>query len=424
MTQVHAIHCTHWWFRAVPFTAVISPGSLSIIQVEVINVTNLHVPQLDFGKDAAKGLTKYRQDSYAHGGGMSDFAATDQLYQIAMLAAVAGRPASFSSQFPNMTYQLQFNAPAVKCTRNMNKSLQTQVDTSYGYSFMSWVPEYEGKFFNASIWNNNAPTTLDTFSREGALLYVASPESSITQCELQDSLYDVVFDFKYPEQHFTVLNLTHQRSVYAGGWNNPEQKDEINDWRSLAYAGIMEAFGRLLVGKYQEPSGGPDGFSAGQTYATSFNIIGIDWTSSEHVQTGLQGLFQNITLSLLSRDDFMWVNKADSLWGQYWHNRIKSETATAAIPVTVSTFSNVYSYNRQDLWLAYGLGLFGGFLCAIIGLHAAWTNIASYQNVFSTFLRVADDPELRNMIESTDDGSDPLPEKLRTVRLRMYGANI
>lgn len=72
------------------------------------------------------------------------------------------------------------------------------------------------------------------------------------------------------------------------------------------------------------------------------------------------------------------------------------------------------------MFLAYGLALVGTLLCAIVGLHASWANKGSYENTFSTFLRSTDSAELRSLINSDDDGRDPLPQKLARVKLMFH----
>jgi hypothetical protein len=52
-------------------------------------------------------------------------------------------------------------------------------------------------------------------------------------------------------------------------------------------------------------------------------------------------------------------------------------------------------------------------VCAIIGLHAFFANHASYQNIFSTFLRATNDLDIRSRIRPGDTGCDPLPEDLK-----------
>ena len=68
-----------------------------------------------------------------------------------------------------------------------------------------------------------------------------------------------------------------------------------------AYSSIMQAFGKLLVGY---ASSNTYTVSTVSTY-TSWDMMNINWAEGPAVQSGLESLFQNLTLSLLSNDDFM-----------------------------------------------------------------------------------------------------------------------
>jgi hypothetical protein len=82
------------------------------------------------------------------------------------------------------------------------------------------------------------------------------------------------------------------------------------------------------------------------------------------------------------------------------------------VPVTVETWPVTYVYDRFGLLLAYGLSFLAVCICAVIGLHAFVVNRGSYQNLFSTFLRVTNSPQMRALIQSEDNGADPLPKHL------------
>jgi hypothetical protein len=87
----------------------------------------------------------------------------------------------------------------------------------------------------------------------------------------------------------------------------------------------------------------------------------------------------------------------------------------------VETWPVTYFYARSDLLIPYGVSLLCTLVCAIIGLHAFFANHASYQNIFSTFLRATNDLEIRSRIRSGDTGCDPLPEDLKQSEVRFSG---
>lgn len=89
--------------------------------------------------------------------------------------------------------------------------------------------------------------------------------------------------------------------------------------------------------------------------------------------------------------------------------------------MTVESWPITYVYDRSDIYLAYGLSFLCTCICAAVGLHAFFVNHDSYQNVFSTFLRVTNIPELQVLIGPTDTGADPLPNQLAQARFKMVG---
>lgn len=89
------------------------------------------------------------------------------------------------------------------------------------------------------------------------------------------------------------------------------------------------------------------------------------------------------------------------------------------IPVEVTTFPVTYIYTRADLLLAYGIAFLCASCCAIIGLRAFLDNDASYQNLFSTYLRATNTATLRSRIDPGDTGSDPLPKALAQTAITL-----
>jgi hypothetical protein len=99
----------------------------------------------------------------------------------------------------------------------------------------------------------------------------------------------------------------------------------------------------------------------------------------------------------------------------------KKSTEAAVVPVTVETRPLTSIYKPFDLFLAYGLSILFSSIAAVNGLHAFLRNHGSYQNIFSTFLRVTRDPHLGALVVADDTGADPLPQNLRKVRIRRNG---
>lgn len=80
-------------------------------------------------------------------------------------------------------------------------------------------------------------------------------------------------------------------------------------------------------------------------------------------------------------------------------------------------------YAPRELLLAYGISFLCALACSCVGLHAFFINDASYQNVFSTFLRATNDLEVRSQISENDKGSDPLPNALAKATVTLNGSH-
>jgi hypothetical protein len=72
--------------------------------------------------------------------------------------------------------------------------------------------------------------------------------------------------------------------------------------------------------------------------------------------------------------------------------------------------------------LPYGLAFFFALLCAAAGLYAFFVTGASYQNIFSSFVRATSGHDVHQFIDAESDGADPLPSKLAkaTVVMGLY----
>lgn len=100
------------------------------------------------------------------------------------------------------------------------------------------------------------------------------------------------------------------------------------------------------------------------------------------------------------------------------------------VNVTVTNYIDVYSYSKEILWTAYGLGIFLTLLCAINGIIAFIENWRrTFDTNFSTILRTARDVLL---IDKTDekmeyvqthnhdrDGKTPLPPYLKRAEISL-----
>lgn len=99
----------------------------------------------------------------------------------------------------------------------------------------------------------------------------------------------------------------------------------------------------------------------------------------------------------------------------------KNASVADSIPVLVNTWPVTYVYSKADLLLAYGTSIACAIVCCLVGLHAFAINNASYQNLFSTYLRATNDIDIRSHIRPQDVGADPLPKSLGKAVVTLSG---
>lgn len=224
----------------------------------------------------------------------------------------------------NASYHLDFSGPAIKCT-SADEAYINNLTYRYGVKpytqdktlYFSWVrtsaldPEPQ----EGSI------ESLDSYSTDGARLYVMTNEGSwnvtrtyngatltpyrqvnITECMLFNATYSVDYHFAYPSQ---------SREASVSNWMNPvamlsrSEQDGYYDENAtahhiLSYAAVMDAFGQMMVGQAKR-----DKYSTEKVTSTIWKLVPIDWKDGAAVARGLEELFQNITLSLLSDNALM-----------------------------------------------------------------------------------------------------------------------
>lgn len=149
----------------------------------------------------------------------------------------------------------------------------------------------------------------------------------------------------------------------------------------------MDALGRLFVGDATCSK-----YGSTKTYYSSWNLLFINWSLVNTAARQLEQILQNITLSLMSNSTFL-------------------SNASQASPISVNLLNiiNVFSYNALDLWLVYGCAIFCAAVCAVIGFLAAQRNGATYNNSFSTIVRITRNPSINALIKGLNsDGAEPM----------------
>lgn len=302
--------------RSIPIAAIVAPGSLTVFPQSTNETVSLPVRQLDFN---------YTNFGTFVGGGSTELLGDPRIYNLAFRTASTGEMIALDSpgHYPNFSYHLDFRGPAVKCASaseeflyNLTYQYGVKADTMIKMRFLAWTntlletpPEDEAIRFPGT-----SPKDARLYSR----VYVMTNEGSwnvtrtyngtehrryrqvnVTECFLYNASYSVDYRFEYPSQ-----------SQYASvsDWLNPvtslsnrEQRgDNLTVQEILSYATVMDSFTQMLVGEAKK-----DKYRVEKVTSTIWKLCPIGWKDGVVVAQGLEELFQNITLGLLSDDALM-----------------------------------------------------------------------------------------------------------------------
>lgn len=302
---------------------MVTPATINVVLNQDVTTTRGTPRQLYFDPNQYGNLQTTVRTDYL---GPSS-ATTKIAYGSAMTGQILPIPASQS----NLTYVLSFTGPAIRCepasARLINDTYtayrkQISMGIENEYHYLSWVPVGENPA-NLSLLNGVA---LDFSSSDAAHIYII-PNTSVSgpvygggmdftssldhfgyqdllDCSLYNASYTVFFNFSYPQQKIDIrsrklLNPVHVsldiRDWYYSQFSSKSLSHMFKQQaQRISYQSIMEAFGKLLVGY----SWIRDGYNVNS--GTSWTMLSIDWTSRDATQKGLEELFQNITLSMLS----------------------------------------------------------------------------------------------------------------------------
>ena len=230
---------------------------------------------------------------------------------------------------------MNFTAPAMQCEPADTALIQKVSDAfvvqrtnaveKYFY-YIAWVPNgLNGTttMFGDDTTYDTPESCLDTMSLDAAHIYIipntavsgpvylsGSPLATyprygyqdLLDCSLYNASYHVVFNSSYPTQTLTVqsvqllnpVNSTQSTLGWANATADPMAIHAGHDTERICYQSLMYSFGKLLVGTYYDLVG------TKTTDKTSWTLTDINWTTRDSAQHGVQELFQNITLSMLS----------------------------------------------------------------------------------------------------------------------------
>lgn len=439
---------------------------------------DIAVPFLDFAIESSKlyyvegreTADRYIQPFTLHPGmiGPSVF-----IKQLLSAVSMGGRVLQTPSQSSNSTFELEFFGPSFKCYNLTtpagnnasdpkapanNPAEQKEVELlrpmhSRAMRAYEIATDFNGQKAGWMYWGFSGvlPTPIkelaemfpDMVGYDGLEdptrmldtlhLYLVRPNGTSGQwtkkydipCMLWNTSYTVLFSSAGAEQSTSITRMERTEEVHING-----SMSAINFTLSQrAYKGYSEAFMELLTGSispaegiyrdysksgesssYTESScnkGPKELLSTTLAYCPEFDPL-YNGTGRRENPTmcrngtllkAIEDLSLNVTLSLLSSPDL-------------------SGNTTAT--VKFFTAVNRYSYNRQNLALAYGVGIFVALVGISIGAYSYFTNGYSASMSFSSIIFTTRNPDLDKISEGRCLPALPLGPELGKIKLR-YG---
>lgn len=80
---------------------------------------------------------------------------------------------------------------------------------------------------------------------------------------------------------------------------------------------------------------------------------------------------------------------------------------------------NIYAYNMQNLWVAYGLAIFATLITNILAVFAYRSNRVAHGRSFSDIISFATDQSIRDLFSLYRHGVLPLPPIVRNAQLKV-----
>ncbi|KAH8800282.1 hypothetical protein F5884DRAFT_548026 [Xylogone sp. PMI_703] len=394
----------------LPLASIVSPSALSPTSTLQGRSEMVQVPQLDFASFNKYANTEANDEETFQSAGIL-------VSRVARASATQGEILSISAPFPNSSYALDFYGPGLSC-QNVSSSeeqawLFNHTASSGGnapFIYISWA----GANFNDS--SSTAP--LDYESDDSSKIYVvlqdfANSTFEVTQCALMNVSYSVDFEFQSNIQTLTI-NKEFMNGV-------PTNESTVNmTAEEVAYQSLMYISNQLLLGSIEEsPIGGlvfSDGISVQLTDLGIMSPL-CESLASEPSGEGnyqyfgdcqdssfpaaIEELFQNMTISLLSNQNFQLNSSAAKF------------TQTEVLESQL-----VYRYNKLDLWAPYGTAIACTIVCVILGGYALLESGLSYSNSFSAIVLATRDKSFDEMVPIDNlGGQDPLPKDVARTKV-------
>jgi hypothetical protein len=319
----------------LPLAVIVTPGTLTTRIAYETSSLITRPPQLSL--DANKYAVYVRAGLYL---ALEDIQGPQSAVMAVTVASTAQQVIlPIKPPQPNSSYDLRFVGPAIRCTEppqsNMttfqhvlaeatnNDFFRNTVEGTLSLVYNAWAPDLYHEDLAAPNWNNGSSNYIDStygvYKGRTLFIYIGRANSTsqgtivynemvLLQCTLYNVTYDVGFDFADTDQNIEIRTLVYGDAVPA----RPEVPIFYYDSSvsNATYTSLLWAFGQLLIGTgTTNPMFGQyvpnyTGTLAQITALKGF-IEGSKSLAFNAVKVTVEQMFQNITLSLLSSDEFL-----------------------------------------------------------------------------------------------------------------------
>lgn len=323
--------------RLLPFAAVITPATLNISPMMTTNLTLSAVPTIEFdNSNFANSVADNRHDDA--GGSLNyegPLAPTTRAVTQSLLASAV---LPLTAPFPNSTYHVEFQGPALKCSEiergsalwtNHSMSIQNASLTypRHCYQYLAWPGQGTFPWTQSDgYWSFDPPKGLvgsgfTVIAVEDVCSSASAPNITLVQCQIWNATYSADYSYDNGVQD-VVSNITSYESPFeyqrTARVSNayPDRNTPANYKLLWAYMAVMDAFQNYILGYiYQDPdelnsSFAVDGNVLVTALAAAVELSSLRWiaglksndTRNIHMTEGIEEMFRNATLSLMTED--------------------------------------------------------------------------------------------------------------------------
>ncbi|KAF3314873.1 hypothetical protein TWF173_004399 [Orbilia oligospora] len=419
----------------LPIMSIVAPTTLTVQSLGRVSYMDCQVPTLDlsavdynrfyFGENEPQTGTYLADLAFQEYTGNS-WNPSPLAVKIATLTGYLGEPVSYPSPCGNnCSYSLSYSAALWKCTETdphdprspweIENSTTVPWSSAKGsspyaytsiYQYVSQVSNTTGKLWvghivrkeasndpNATFWDENG---VETFV-----------------CEGYNSTVSIRQEFLNGKQNYPLVeNIQYGREINWTMGNTWAGENNITAVDLARHQIIYEILSGLFTGSVYYESRSGKLFTGDTSILNMPSFVKPNTVKAEggngpndEIKSSIRGLAEqlslNYSMSLLAFPDLGVRN-------------------TTTANCTVTTFSNVWKYDKTNLIIAYSIGMVVALVSLIVGALALRQNGLVSEMSFSQIVATTRNPELDKMMQGNSLGrSDLKPRRLYGERLRM-----